>query len=137
MIDTINIQLLRYCKDHMEIGGGQQITLPALYPTLPVDGLALGTMPVSTRVIAYTHMITRTVVAFVYMAAHIRCSAMRYGIEYTYILFKWCAGLFKCRTIVFYDCSQLEGWFTHTARCTSYLKDYGPIAVLCGPHANK
>jgi hypothetical protein len=62
---------------------------PCIYPFFFIGGLALGAMPVSARVIAYSYMVTSIVIAFIYMSAKGSSSAFANGIKHTQVVLEW------------------------------------------------
>ena len=64
------VELLRQGEDDMEVRNGEKLTLPCLDPLFFFQELALGAVPVSTRVIRYLHV--AAVLALVHVSPEFR-----------------------------------------------------------------
>jgi hypothetical protein len=77
VLQSQDIQLVRYGEDHVEIAGGEEFPLPRQQPTLTRLGLTLGAVAIATRVVG-DGLITTTR-ASITMPAEGSCAAALNG----------------------------------------------------------
>src|SRR5437667_3450406 len=73
-------QWMRQCEDYMDIVGGQKVPAARIEPAVTGVGLALRTMPVSTRVIGDSLIVATG--TCIHMSAEYCCSAVQDGVKH-------------------------------------------------------